>query len=182
MVQLPKEHVTPKLESLPKDLRLEAEAIIAKKFNIKDPIKKTFEAFTDMVMPQMRDMFIDPRQKDSTLYRGTVNMARTVKGVLYNSFPDMNGGHHIDARCQCGETICMNIQSSLLIYNWMCTKCGNMAFVKIPPIPGRGIPGIDFPDPILQSSPYGRGMVDPNWVGIDTASSNLLPGIGRSIY
>ena len=40
-MQLPKEHITPRLESLPKDLRRTAENIIANKFKITaNPVKK----------------------------------------------------------------------------------------------------------------------------------------------
>lgn len=37
---LPKEYLTPSLESLPEDLRARAEAIIKKKFGIKEPKKR----------------------------------------------------------------------------------------------------------------------------------------------
>lgn len=55
---VPKAHITPRLESLPKELRATAESIIKKHFSLVKPKEKPIEK---VIIPDRRDFFVDPR-------------------------------------------------------------------------------------------------------------------------
>lgn len=127
-MELPKAHITPKLESLPKDLRLKADKIIAKKFNIKE---KKPQSIADY----MKDMFI-PDLAQSTIMR-------KVKGRI-----SVYNGSHLDGYCgDCGYPVCQEIRQNYPTFTWPCNKCGSINEVYLNP--QTVTPGMGWLDPPL---------------------------------
>lgn len=176
MVQLPKEHITLKLESLKPDLRAKADAIIAKKFNIKDKAKeswaniseKMITTFTDVGPNRFYANGQDPIQRSDSLQ---MDGPRRIEGRIANINPDGPNTIHLDARCQCGGEFCNNIPRSSPDWNWRCPRCGNTAFVKIPGMYRESMQGMKFPSNtgMINAAdfnvPPSMSMVNPSSLG-----------------
>jgi ribosomal protein L37AE/L43A len=144
-MQLPKEHITPKLESLQPDLRARADKIIAKKFNLKntaDSVLDKMVTFYSESSAKMKDMVFFANGQDSiqrfdgssdmaTLAAATVTRQRR-EGRIRQYNPEGLNTMHMDAQCgSCGKEICQTIGIGMITWTWLCKACGNESFVNL---------------------------------------------------